>query len=333
MLQSAKVLVLIFFCFAQLNAQEKRFWGGEKAETRFRLVCVQQGEDYRDKGNKCPIENLRALFELSREGAKQHPNVIVFPEYATTGVPYPEPEFIRSTGEQIPGQDTLYTMYRDLATELQIPIIGWMVEKEHDNYYNTAFLLDKNGKYVNKYRKVQTNLREQNIWGFSPGDAFKIFEIDSCKLGLSICSDMWFPETVMCLSLMNADMILHLSVGDDMGWVIPTRARDHFIPIVAAINVHGSWGVDQWGEMIRKGSRNHEYNVFDVYPFRQVITERLGGWYPKMGRRAFRNPKAYKIITDMSTITPMTDVFCDPVTGQRRSKEELLKRFPKYRGN
>ena len=137
------------------------------------------------------------LFELVREGATKNPNVIIFPEYATTGVPYPEPEDISASRETIPGDGPIYQKYRALAQELHIPIIGWMVEKEDNKYYNTAFLLDRDGNYVNKYQKVQTNLREQNIWGFTPGDSFEIFEIDSCKIGMSICADMWFPETVM----------------------------------------------------------------------------------------------------------------------------------------
>lgn len=326
------LLMTILVTVPTLQAEEK-MWGGEKANVRFRLVCLQQGEDYRDKGNQGVIKNLDALFKLAREGVRENPNVIVFPEYATTGVPYPKPDDIRATGEAIPGNGPIFKRYQTLAKELHIPIIGWMVEKQENRFYNATFLLDKNGNYVDKYRKVQTNLREQNIWGFTPGDSFKLFEVDSCKIGMSICADMWFPETVMCLALMGADIVLHLSVGDDMGWVIPTRARDHFIPIIAAIHVHGTWGVDQWGELIRKGSRYHEYNVFDLYPFRQVITKRLGGWYPKMGRRAYRNPKAYKIITDPSTIPPLTDVFCEPETGKTRSREELFKRFPNYQGN
>jgi len=322
------MILLVAF---NLHAEEKK-WGGEKADVRFRIVCLQQGEDHRANGNPGIDKNISALMELAREGAKTNPDVIVFPEYATTGWPYPVPEVIRGTGESIPGNGKLYSMYRELAKELTIPVIGWLVEKEENRYYNTAFLLDENGNYKGKYRKVHTNLREQNIWGFTPGDSFQIWEIDSCKIGMSICADMWFPETVMCNSLLGADIIIHQSVGDDMGWVIPTRARDHFIPIVTSILEQGTWGVDQWGGIIRKGSRFHEYNVFDVYPFRQVITKRLGGWYPKMGRRAYRNPKAYNVLTDTSTVPPLTKVFCDPETGKTRSKEELSKKFPRYTG-
>ncbi len=322
------IILLISF---NLKAEEKK-WGGEKANVCFRVVCLQQGEDHRAQGNPGLIENITALMELAKEGAKTIPNVIVFPEYATTGWPYPSPEDIRETGETIPGHGRLFTMYQNLAKEVAIPIIGWLVEREDERYYNTAFLLDKNGNYMDKYRKVHTNLREQNIWGLTPGDSFTIWEIDSCKIGMSICADMWFPETVLCLSLLGADIVIHQSVGDDMGWVIPTRARDHFIPIITSILEQGTWGVDQWGEIIRKGSRFHEYNIFDVYPFRKVITKRLGGWYPKMGRRAYRNPKAYDIITDTLTVPSLTDVFCDPKTGKTRSKEELYKKFPRYTG-
>jgi len=332
LIQKIFIVLILFILLCRSGIAEEKMWAGEKANTRFRLLCLQQGEDYRNRGNKSPAENLNSLIQLAKAGLSGKPNVIVFPEYATTGVPYLSPDSIRNTAEQIPGNGALYSLYVDFAKECKKPVIGWMIEKDKDKYYNTAFVINKHGEFVDKYRKVQTNLREQNIWGFAPGNEFKIFEIDSCKIGMSICADMWFPETVMCLALMQADMILHLSVGDDMGWVIPTRARDHFIPIIAAIHVHGSWGVDQWGELIRKGSKFHEYNIFDVFPFRKVITGRLGGWYPQLGRRAYRNPNAYSIITDTTTIPPLSKVFFNPETGKTLTDEELKSKFPRYRG-
>jgi len=224
------IIGMILFMAINLPAEEK-MWCGTRADVRFRIVCLQQGEDHRAQGNPGVMKNMIALMELAKEGAKNNPNIIVFPEYASIGWPYPDPEAIRGTGEAIPSSGKLFGMYQNLAKEAAIPIIGWLVEKEGDRYYNTAFLLDRNGNFMDKYRKVHTNLREQNIWGFTPGDSFKIWEIDSCKIGMSICADMWFPETVMCLSLMGADIVIHQSVGNDMEWVIPTRARDHFIPI------------------------------------------------------------------------------------------------------
>jgi len=37
---------------------------------------------------------------------------------------------------------------------------------------------------------------------------------------------MWFPETVRCEELAGADVILHVSIADDMGHLIPARAFD-----------------------------------------------------------------------------------------------------------
>ena len=46
--------------------------------------------------------------------------------------------------------------------------------------------------------------------GVSPGTNFCIFDVpDVGRFGLSICYDMWFPETVRTLAVMGAEVILH----------------------------------------------------------------------------------------------------------------------------
>lgn len=44
----------------------------------------------------------------------------------------------------------------------------------------------------------------------TPGSQFCVFEVPGvAKFGLSICYDMWFPETIRTLAVMGAEVILH----------------------------------------------------------------------------------------------------------------------------
>jgi len=189
-------------------------------------------------------------------------------------------------------------------------------------------LIDENGTFKGKYRKVHANLGEQTWWGWSQGERFSIIEIDGVRYGISICADMWFPETVRCEELMGADVILHVSIADDMGYLIPARAYDSQLPVVASIFQGGSYAVDHEGKLLGKlKPEDPSFITFTLKPFIRHLGNKYGGvWDTKKGQHNLRNVKAYSILTDPSTRPPWTEIFMDQ-TGNPQTKEDLLKRF------
>ena len=198
------------------------------AERTVNIVALQAGTRYAFRDNPGLDANFALFARLSREaaGASPRPDLICWPEYAISGWPYPKEEVMNGLAESIPGEGPWYRRYRDLARELGVPIVGWLVESAGGKLYSTAFLLDGKGDFKGKYRKVQANLGEQTWWGWSQGERFELIELDGVRYGISICADMWFPETVRCEELLGADVVLHLSIADDMGHLIPARAFD-----------------------------------------------------------------------------------------------------------
>ncbi|MBM4026796.1 MAG: carbon-nitrogen hydrolase family protein, partial [Planctomycetes bacterium] len=217
-----------------------------------RIVVLQAGRAHSKQGNPGSEANFHLLAGLAREAAKSQPDLIVFPEYAISGWPYPREEIINGLAETIPGDGPWYLRYQALARETRTALLGWLVEKEGDKLYNCSFLVDPNGAFVGKYRKVQANLGEQTWWGWSQGESFQPIEYRGVKYGISICADMWFPETVRCEELLGAHVIVHVSIADDMMHIIPTRAFDSEIPIVLAIFNGGSYAVDPQGKLLDK---------------------------------------------------------------------------------
>ena len=85
---------------------------------------------------------------------------------------------------------------------------GTLYEKEGEHLYNTVVVISPDGDIVAKYRKLFPWRPFEDE--FSAGEDFCVFELPGVgKIGLSICYDMWFPETVRALTWLGAEVILH----------------------------------------------------------------------------------------------------------------------------
>ncbi len=105
-----------------------------------------------------------------------------------------------------------------------VVIIASIFEKEGEVCYNTAVVIEKDGRLLGKYRKVhlpQIPLWEEKFY-FSAGDlGFPVFETSFAKVGVQVCWDNFFPEGSRILALRGAQII--------------------FAPTAAAFASHGRW--------------------------------------------------------------------------------------------
>lgn len=85
---------------------------------------------------------------------------------------------------------------------------GSIFEKRDGKIYNTASVINPQGEVVTRYSKMFPFYPYEA--GITPGDQFCTFDVPNvCRFGISICYDMWFPETVRTLAVMGAEVILH----------------------------------------------------------------------------------------------------------------------------
>jgi predicted amidohydrolase len=85
---------------------------------------------------------------------------------------------------------------------------GSIFEKAGDKIYNTTSVINPQGVVVSRYRKMFPFYPYEI--GVTPGNQFCVFDVPKVgRFGLSICYDMWFPETVRTLVVMGAEVILH----------------------------------------------------------------------------------------------------------------------------
>jgi predicted amidohydrolase len=85
---------------------------------------------------------------------------------------------------------------------------GSIFEKKDGQIFNTASVINPEGEVVTRYSKMFPFYPYEV--GVTAGSEFCVFDIpDVGRFGVSICYDMWFPETIRTLAVMGAEVILH----------------------------------------------------------------------------------------------------------------------------
>jgi predicted amidohydrolase len=85
---------------------------------------------------------------------------------------------------------------------------GSIFEQHEDKIYNTASVINPEGEVVTRYRKMFPFYPYEV--GVTAGTEYCVFDVpDVGRFGVSICYDMWFPETIRTLTVMGAEVILH----------------------------------------------------------------------------------------------------------------------------
>jgi len=118
-------------------------------------------------------------------------------------------------------------VFCDLAKKHSVWIVpGSMYQKRGDEIYNTAIAINPNGEIVCRYDKLFPFFPYEV--GVSAGDSFAYFDVpDIGRFGMSVCYDLWFPETARSLVAKGVDVILHPTLT-------PTIDRDVELAIVQA---------------------------------------------------------------------------------------------------
>jgi N-carbamoylputrescine amidase len=119
--------------------------------------------------------------------------------------------------ETIPGPST--DTLSAVAKETGVVVIASLFEKRAQGlYHNTTAVLDADGTYLGKYRKmhIPDDPAYFEKFYFTPGDlGYKVFETKYGKIGVLICWDQWYPEAARLTSLMGAEILFYPTA---IGW-------------------------------------------------------------------------------------------------------------------
>lgn len=117
--------------------------------------------------------------------------------------------------ESIPDGPTTKLMCK-LAKKLRLVMVVPMYEEDLPGiYYNTAAVIDADGKYLGKFRKMHIPHCAPGFWEkfyFRPGNlGYPVFDTAVGRVGVYICYDRHFPEGARCLGLNGAEIIFNPS--------------------------------------------------------------------------------------------------------------------------
>lgn len=228
--------------------------------------------------------NMEKAVGKAKDAAKKGAQIICLQElYRTKYFPREEKKDATELAETIPGDST--RVFSSLAKKLSVVIIVPVFEKATDgNYYNSAVVIDADGKLMNTYRKIHIPhdpfFYEKNY--FKDGDlGYRIYKTRYATFSVLICYDQWFPEAARITTLKGADILFYpTAIGwikdnmppeDDWHDAWETIQRSHAIANgvhVAAINRVGEegqlkfWGssfvCDSFGKVLKRASNVEE---------------------------------------------------------------------------
>ena len=118
-----------------------------------------------------------------------------------------------AAAEPIPGPTT--ELLQAYARKYEMVIVAPLYELAMRGvFYNSAAVIDADGKYLGKYRK-QHIPHTAGFWEkyfFKPGDGgYPVFQTRYAKIGVYICYDRHFPEGARCLGLNGAEIVFNPS--------------------------------------------------------------------------------------------------------------------------
>jgi N-carbamoylputrescine amidase len=173
----------------------------DKRRSAARVAVIQFNPQVGLENLEC---NARAVMERLEQAVSQGADLIVLPELAATGYTFDSRAEAYAHAEEVPTGHTVQA-WAAFSKKHHVYIVGCLPELDDVQLFDTAVLAGPDG-YIGKYRK--THLWNEEKLFFTPGNlGYPVFETKLGRIGLLVCWDIWFPETVRIVSQQGADLI------------------------------------------------------------------------------------------------------------------------------
>jgi N-carbamoylputrescine amidase len=162
--------------------------------------------------------NLQKAVDKVREAARKGAQIVCLQELFTSLYFCDVEDYDNfKLAELIPGPST--DILSKVAAEEGVVIIASLFEKRAKGlYHNTTAVIDADGTYLGKYRKmhIPDDPAYYEKFYFTPGDlGYKVWKTRFGTIGVLICWDQWYPEAARITSLMGADILFYPTA---IGW-------------------------------------------------------------------------------------------------------------------
>jgi N-carbamoylputrescine amidase len=260
-----------------------------------------------------PALNLAKAADGVREAARRGAKLVVLPElFASRYFCQTEDAKVFALAEPVPGPSS--ESLAALAKELRLTLVVSLFEKRAAGvFHNTAAVLDADGRYLGKYRKmhIPDDPRYYEKFYFAPGDlGFKTFQTAAARVGVLVCWDQWYPEAARLTALQGAEILVYPTAigwhpaekathGEHQHSAWETIQRSHAIAngcFVVAVNRVGfepdpsalgdpGAGIEFWGQsfivapdgrVVVRGPVDHEAVLVEQIDLAEIDASRIG---------------------------------------------------------
>ncbi|HSJ37582.1 MAG TPA: carbon-nitrogen family hydrolase [Planococcus sp. (in: firmicutes)] len=162
-----------------------------------KIACVQMDIEFGK-----PDVNFQRVAKYLAEAAENGADTIVLPEMWNTGYALTElDELADSNGRTL-------EFLKGFAKEHGVNIVGGSVStKKEDGFYNTMYVVNREGELVNEYDKAHRfGLMDEHIH-LEEGQSLGTFTLEDTVCGGVICYDIRFPEWIRAQALNGAKLI------------------------------------------------------------------------------------------------------------------------------
>lgn len=247
-----------------------------------------------------PEENLSRVDRLV---AATKADLVVLPELFHCGYLFASKEEVEEAAITVPDR-LICPALSSLAARVGGHIVAGVAERAEGRLYNSAIVVGPRG-VVGTYRKVHLYAEEKR-W-FAPGDlGFPVWDLGGVKVGVMVCFDWFFPESMRTLALRGAEVVAHPAnlVLPYCPAAMPTRCLENRVFAITANRI----GVEKRGGkklayigrsqvvgtradvLVAAGADTEEARFVDVDPA-QARSKRLNEWNDLLGDR---RPESYE---------------------------------------
>ena len=249
-------------------------------------------------------QNLEKAIHKIKETAKLGAEIICLQELFTSLYFCDVEDYDNfNLAESIPGTST--DELQKVAKDLNVVIIASLFEKRTQGlYHNTTAVIDADGSYLGKYRKmhIPDDPAFYEKFYFTPGDlGYKVFKTKFATIGILICWDQWYPEAARITTLMGAEILFYPTA---IGWSTAqdeatnkeqynawqTIQKSHSVangvPVVSVNRVGfeqngamkfwgGSFITNSFGSVLYQASHENEENIVQEIDLNEINEKRI----------------------------------------------------------
>ena len=160
--------------------------------------------------------------------------------------------------ERVPDGPTTQLMQKTAAKHSMVMVVPVYEEQMPGLYFNTAAVIDADGKYLGKYRKHHIPHVHPGFWEkfyFTPGDmGYPVFETKYARVGVYICYDRHFPEGARVLGLNGAEIVFNPSATvaglSEYLWELEqpahAAANGYFVGAINRVGREKPWNIGEF---------------------------------------------------------------------------------------